>query len=161
MKLEIEITRQDYADFNQFHFIKYRLKRSALIIAIVIIVMQVILNGSHFDLAGTVISTMAGLLVYFGIIYFSLKNTRKIPSAGGAILGKREMEFLEDTIKYKSETGEGSRIWSSIKRIEEGKNAYYLYLDTNMGLIIPKRFFGSEADQKDFVNLVKRKTKAI
>ena len=116
MKLEFEITRKDYVDFNKFHFIKYRLKRSALTIAIVLIVLQLILNGDHFSLGSTIFSTMAALLVYFGIIYFALKNSKKIPSEGGSILGKREMEFLEDKITYKSETSEGSRTWASIKR---------------------------------------------
>ncbi|CAN5470936.1 hypothetical protein BH11BAC1_BH11BAC1_30040 [soil metagenome] len=157
MKLEIEITRKDYADFNKFHYLKYKFRRSTLTILVVLILLQLILNGKNFSLGKTIVSTITALLVYFGIIYFALSKSKKIPSADGSILGKREMEFLEDSIKYKSETGEGTRTWASIKKLEEGKNAYYLYLDANMGVIVPKRFFSSEAAKNDFVDLVKRK----
>lgn len=47
--------------------------------------------------------------------------------------------------------------WSLIKSIENGKTAIYLYLDTNMGIIIPKRYFSNNAEQQLFLELVNGK----
>ena len=64
MKLTIDISRQDYADFNKFHFFKTNLKRTVITGALTVIILQLFLNREQFDLTATIVSSIACALVY-------------------------------------------------------------------------------------------------
>src|SRR5260221_1792076 len=117
MKLEIEINRQDYSDFNIFHFYKTRLVRSIIICSVVIIILQSILNKDKVNIPATVFSSIVAIIVYFAMIYYSLTNTKKIPKDDGAILGKRELEFTNDTIICREKYSISNSNWTTIKSL--------------------------------------------
>jgi hypothetical protein len=161
MKLIIDITRQDYADFNKFHFVKTTLKRTVLTLALTIFVIQLFLNREQFDWVLTLFSSTVCGLVYYFIINRSLNKTKHIPDHDGAILGQKELEFLEDKIAYKTPNSEGSSAWTSIKKLEESSKAFYLYMDTNMAMLVPKRVFVHKSDEDAFKEFVQSKIKTL
>ena len=159
MKLTIDITREDYADYNKFHFVKTRLKRSIIVILATLIIVEIFLNKDKFDLTSTIISSIAGVGMYVFIIYRSFNKIKKIPVDGGHILGQKEIEFTEEKYYSKTKNSEGSAEWSTIKSIEENKKSFYLYVDKNMAIMVPKRVFKDETEMNEFRNLVTRKIK--
>jgi hypothetical protein len=159
MKLSFEINRQDYADFNKFHFIKTRLIRTLLTGGLTIIVLQMVLNKDEFDLNATIISSLVCGLIYFVIYYRSLSNTSKIPADNGTILGHRDLEFNDAEIICKTKDTNSSSGWTTAKELAIGKKALYLYIDTNMAVIIPKRVFTSDDELTDFIKFVSTKVK--
>jgi hypothetical protein len=159
MKLSIDITREDYADFNKFHFKQTRLKRTIMIGVLAIIITQMIVNGEGFDLTATIISTIVGIGLYSFLIYRSLTKTKNIPDSNGSILGEKEIEFAEDKIFYKTSNSEGSSDWSVVKELKESKGAFYLYMDANMAMLVPKRSFKDDNETGRFRSLVAGKLK--
>ena len=157
MKLTIDISRQDYADFNKFHFLKTKLKRTVITGVLTVIILQLFLNREQFDLTATTISSVVCVVVYFFAINRSLNKTKSIPNNDGAILGKKEMEFAEDKIIYKTSNSEGSSAWTTIKKLEENSKAFYLYMDTNMAILVPKRVFKDKSEEETFKILVRQK----
>ncbi len=157
MKLNIDITREDYADFNKFHFMKTRLKQSIIAIVCTLLIVQYFLNSDGFDLMRTTVSSLFGIVVYIFILYRSYVVIKRIPLENGYILGKKEVEFTEERYFYKTRNSEASTGWDAIKSIEEGKTAFYLFMDTNMAMIIPKRTFKDESEMCYFKDLVTRK----
>lgn len=157
MKLTIDISRQDYADFNKFHFFKTKLKRTVITGALTVIILQLFLNREQFDLTATIISSVFCVLVYVFAINRSLNKTKSIPDNGGTILGQKEIEFAEDKIFYKTANSEGISDWTTIKKLEESTNAFYLYMDTNMAMLVPKRVFKNKSDEETFKTLVRQK----
>jgi hypothetical protein len=157
MKLTTDISRQDYADFNKFHFIKTKLKRTVITGVLTVIILQVFLNREQFDLTATIFSSTICVLVYVWAINRSLNKTKSIPDNDGTILGRKELEFSEDKIIYKTEHSEGSSAWTTIKKLEESSKAFYLYMDANMAMLVPKSVFKDKSDEDEFKTLVRRK----
>lgn len=159
MKLEIEITRLDYLNFNKYFFVKTRLKKTVFTGLITILSLQIILNRTEFDLFTTVVSTVVCVVVYFFAIYFSILSTESKPKDDSIILGSKEMEFNEDAILCESSAASSIVNWSIIKSLEEGRTAFYLFIESNSAFIIPKRYFKSEEQLNEFKNLIQSKIK--
>jgi Ca2+/Na+ antiporter len=157
MKLTIDITREDYSDFNKFHFIKTKLKRSILIGLLTLISMEYFVNRDHFDLTLTIIISIVCIVVYCWATYQGLNKTKNTPDNDGAILGPKEMEFGDDKISYATKNSQGSYDWTSIKYLRESSKAFYLYVDTNMAMLVPKRTFGNENELEDFRKIISKK----
>lgn len=158
MKLTIDISRQDYADFNRFHFFKTKLKKTVITGALTVIIMQLFFNREQFDLTATIITSGVCVLFYVFVINRSLNKTKNIPDNDGTILGQKEIEFAEDKIIYKTANSEGTSDWTAIKKLEESSGAFYLYMDTNMAMLVPKRVFKDKSDEEIFKTLVMQKT---
>lgn len=157
MKLTIDITREDYADFNKFHLFSKKLKRMVIVGFLTIIIVQLMLNTEGFDWIVTLISSVICFLIYFFSLKISLNRTKNIPEKEGTILGEKQLEFAEEKIFYKASDSEGSINWTAIKRLEEGKNAFYLYMDANMAMIVPKRFLNDVNQETEFRDMVGEK----
>ena len=157
MKLTIDISRQDYADFNTFHFLKTKLRRTVITGTLTLIILQLFLNRKQFDLTMTVVSSIFFVCVYVFAINRSLNKTKSIPDNEGTILGQKDVVFAEDKITYKTENSEGSSNWKTIKKLEESSKAFYLYMDTNMAMLVPKRVFKDKSDENAFKTLVRKK----
>lgn len=159
MTLTIEITREDYADFNKFNFYSKGLKRTIINGVITIIFLQLLLNYKEFKLAPTLISSVACVLVYFFLIKRSLNKSKNVPDQDGSMLGEKEVEFTDEKISYKASNAEGSINWTAIKSFKESSKAFYLYIDANMAVVVPKRFFKDGTEEMEFRNLVNGKIK--
>ncbi|MBA2613318.1 MAG: YcxB family protein [Bacteroidetes bacterium] len=159
MKLSFDINRQDYADFNKFHFIKTQLKRRIFFGVLTIVALQFFLNKERFDLTATIISSLVCAVVYCFLIYRSLSSTKNIPQDNGTVLGHRDMEFSDINITCKAEKTSTVSDWNAIKKLENGKNYFYLYVDTNMAYIIPKRVFATVNEQDNFEQFILSKVK--
>ena len=157
MKLLIEITREDYSEFNKFHFIQTKLKKTIIFGLLTVIILQLFLNRDRFDLTATIISTFIAAIFYAFVIIRSLNKTKNIPDNNGAILGEKEIEFTESNISYKTKNSQGTSEWASIKNLKESPKAFYLYMDTNLAMLVPKKVFKDSSEMGEFKELVKRK----
>jgi hypothetical protein len=157
MKLNFEIYRQDYADFNKFHFIKVRLKQTILTGTTVILVLQLFLNKDKFNLAATIVSSLVSVIIYFLIYYVLLNNTKNTPSDNGSILGHRYMEFTDNEVICNTDSSRTVSAWTTIKSFKKGRKSFYLYVDTNMAYIIPKRIFSSNEERENLSILLRVK----
>ena len=159
MKMEFEITRQEYADLNFHHFKKKRLVRYVITGLISLVFLQIALNMNSrpVNIGKIIVTSLLFILLYSVIIYFQLQRVHKLPGDNGAMLGKRSCEFSDDGLVIKSNDTEGKYQWQAVKSFEETKKAFYLYLDTIMVLPFPKRYFSDQNEEKAFRSLLERK----
>ena len=157
MKLTIDITREDYSDFNTFHFLKTRLTRTLLTGLLTLVAVEYLINRNQFDLGLTIFSSIVCIVVYFWAVYRSLKKTKNIPDNDGSILGPKHMEFADDKIYYSTKNSQGNCEWSSIKYLKENSKAFYLYMDANMAILVPKRIFVNSDDLNSFRKIINSK----
>lgn len=160
MNLSIEITREDYADFNKFHFLKNRLKRTILTGCLAILAIEYMINDEEFEPISSIIGVVLFAGVYIFLIQRQLNKTKKIPMDNGTILGLKQMHFTEEGILATSKDADSRINWSGVKKLEESKTAYYLYIDKTVAFVIPKRYFESEVQEKEFAQMVKSKINA-
>ena len=159
MKLEIEITTQDYVDFTVYHFTKTRLSRTVVTCFLGLIILQFALNKdkSNIDVSRIVVSLLLYIGIYCLFLYYSLNRSRKIPDDNGSLLGKKEFELSADHISYIDRDSAGQYKWTAIKSLEESKSAFYLYIDANMAIVMPKRYFKDKAEEKEFSTYIQDK----
>ena len=159
MKLQIEITRQDYMDFNIHHYIRTQLIKT-IIIGITCLAFVLFLTkklSTNFSMSFTLGIIITYSVLYYIIIYYSLYKTKNIPKENGSLLGPKAFDFAEDYIAYNDKDSSGQYKWTAIKSISESKHALYLYIDSNMAIVIPKRSFDNENHISSFRAYVREK----
>lgn len=159
MKIEIDITRQDYLNFNFYHFRKKNLIRTAVIGLIGLIILQYSINKEKetVSIIAVAISSILYIFIFAVIMYFSLARSKSIPKDNGSFLGKKVYVFSEEYISFSDKDSDGRLQWNAIKSLEEDSKAFYLYLDTIMTLLIPKRYFVDKSEEQAFRNYVQNK----
>ncbi len=159
MRIEIDITRQDYLNFNLYHFRKKNLVRTALIGVIGLIILQYSINKEKetVNISAVVISSILYIFIFAVIMYFSLTRSKSIPKDNGSFLGKKVYEFSDDYISFSDKDSDGRFQWNAIKSLEEDSKAFYLYVDTIMALLIPKRYFVDRLEEQAFRSYVQSK----
>ena len=158
MTLEIEMTRQDYLDYNIYYFLKNRLTPTIVNFLLSLLVLQLFIHDKKTvsDMNQVIITSALYLIIYFLSVYYSLYRSKKIPHENGVILGLKAYDFTDEGVAYVDKNNRGQYNWSVVKSINESKKAFYLYIDTEVAIVIPKRYFSDELNKHEFVELVKK-----
>lgn len=170
MKLEYELTKQDYIDFNIDHMKNSNiLKRSLLMqqygIAVLYLVMPFIFaNVTDIPLWYWLTSFViaAVLWIIFYPKYFmsaSAKRISKMIDAGKNkdMFGKHSLTISEEGINEASENGESKINWSGVEKIIETEGHFFIYISSVMAYIIPKSAFKDENAKNEFLSSLKGK----
>lgn len=154
MTLEFDITRKDYADFNRRHF--YRRRRARLFATgiLVMILVGYVMDPRRLGFTAALLAAAAAGAFYFLIIDRQLRNTGRIPRDDGSILGRKTIHLGDEAIFCRDSVSETTLKWNSISELDETRKAFYLYTDTNMAIVIPKRYFGDRNQETEFRSLI-------
>jgi hypothetical protein len=164
MEINIDLTRDDYADFNKYYFLKKGLKKRIYLVFVVAFILPFIINsGRPFDfltyLTNVIIAGLVFGLIYIGGMTLALKRTRKLPSDNGSILGMKKFIITDEGLIEESESNKNLQKWKSIKSIETNDNSVFIFVDNVAAYVIPKRFFKDEAEQQNFIKTIEDKMK--
>lgn len=159
MEINVDITRNDYADFNLYYFYKKAIWKRVKIVIVAAISIPLILNiGNPFHLGIYLISVLlTGLIfaaIYLGLGLYAIKRTGKIPLEGGSVLGKRKFIISDEGLIEEGENNRNLQKWVGIKSVEENKNSVFIFVDKMAAYIIPKRFFLNEEQINEFKSLI-------
>jgi hypothetical protein len=156
MKLQIEITREDFLNFNVDHFLKTQLKKTILFAVLGLLVLQIAIHRDKvsLDLTAIAVSTVMFSSIYFLILYFQLQRSKRMPTDDGSILGWKTLDFSEEGLSYSDRASNGIYRWDAIKSIVKTKNAVYLYIDAHMAIMIPSRFIATENLKNEFQSIL-------
>jgi hypothetical protein len=164
MEINIDLTRDDYADYNKYYFLKKGLRKRIYIVIIVAFGLPLVINsGRPFDLM-TYLTTViiAGLvfgLIYLGGMTFAMKRTKKLPSDNGSILGRKKFMINDEGLIEESENNKNIQKWKGIKSVETNDNSVFIFVDNIAAYIIPKRFFKDDTEQQNFIKTIEDKMK--
>ena len=159
MEINIDLTRDDYADFNKYWFLKKGLKKRIYLVIIVAFGLPLVINsGRPFEIM-TYLSTVviAGLvfgLIYLGGLTLAMKRTKKLPSDNGSILGKKKFIITDEGLIEESESNKNLQKWKGIKSVESNDNSVFIFVDNIAAYIIPKRFFKDVTEQHSFIKTI-------
>lgn len=159
--IAVDYNEQEYTEFNLVIF-RERLRASVLILGI-----------GGIALVGIGLLVPKHTLVWVGIPFVSLgilfvlaaaiqrdsvrnmvKKMFKSPSHW--LLIKRAYTLDDAGVKTEGHDGSYSFTpWSSVVDLREGKLAIYFVLNSNMGIIVPRRAFPSDQDGHEFIQFAK------
>ncbi|HLY61817.1 MAG TPA: YcxB family protein [Terriglobia bacterium] len=164
MELTYSITREDYWAFNKFYLEKYRHFRRTLAINSIVVagacglVMGPVL---HLPTAYVLVWCCIVVAVCPAFLYWQCKQrVMRLPAKGGTMLGEHNLRMDSESVSGISLMSEGSIRWSGVLDIVETKEHFFMFVDTAMAFIVPKRVFKSSADAVQFLNAAKSFWKA-
>jgi hypothetical protein len=161
MKLNIEVTREDYGRFMKFWYVKFRLKKSFIFITIFSLIFALVLVDFSTKTFVDYIIVVLMLMILYGIILFltmnfSLKRSGKLLQENGTVLGSKKIEILEQGIQESSENSTTIFKWQSIKEVTSDEHAIYIFVDKVAAIIIPKRYITDVTQQEVLLATVEK-----
>ena len=163
--LTYTITEQEYKDFYYFvgwlnpdkkaYRIKYQLA-SILSYLIVFALIFYFKGFVNFNIISAIIFSIPLIGLYF---YTNYRMKSHFHNYGRKVYNdsdkeNSEMIIAESGVSAKSKDAEAHYKWSAFIKKYETDSAYYLYMATNIGLIIPKRVFRSVAEKESFEKML-------
>ncbi|HXB42082.1 MAG TPA: YcxB family protein [Bacteroidia bacterium] len=159
MKLNIDLTKQDYADFYRLHFLKQNLKGTIFFGVLILTLLEVYFYWDGAAVSELLICGIIMSAVYIGILFLAVSNAGSLSKLSGTTLGKREMELTEEQVTCNINGTCVNYAWKDVINFTDAKTAFYLYVGTKMAFIIPKRVFENSDTQNNFMSYVSSKLK--
>lgn len=167
MKIEYNLTENDYINFNIFHMKNSKtLKRTIMInrflVPLIFLAMPFILN--YMSDIPFLYWAISFILVY--ILWVSLyekyvyrinrKRIKRIleEKSNEGLIGERVLEIDGENIKITNDSGESKFYIKSIKNIIEDKEYIFAYINSVSAIIIPLQAFKDNEDKERFKKLL-------
>jgi hypothetical protein len=168
--LEYSLTKEDYFNFNYYttwqapekksYRLKYWLKMASYIL--IGISIPVIMEPRPLTLKNLLPLLIIFIVLLFLSVYLYTKYYLKISvnkflekPDNCHVLLKTQLIISDTAIKEISEVAETTYKWEAIKNKIENKDYWYLYLNTNYGIVIPKRFL-NKMERCEFESFLSR-----
>ena len=170
MKLEYEITKQDYIDFNIYHMnhsvtIKRSLFIQRFIFPITFLILPMFLVKVTdiplwYWLDVSIISSVLWIIYYPKFLIKSVgRKVSNMLEEGKTtgILGNHIFSLSEEGVIDKTEFSETS--YKLIEKVVESEDHIYIYIYVSavMACIIPIRIFGSVDEKENFLNKLNKR----
>jgi hypothetical protein len=163
MEIKIEITRKDFQKFNLYAAKKNKaLKRFKLVPVIFLILIVLLLNIKEISNITYMVIQIAFILFLYLAFVLLFKPitaliTKYTPAKDGGTLGEHKFRISDEGLWESTEYNESLTKWNGIKSIETTKKYIFVFIDTHMAHIIPKRYFKSEEDSENFIDTLRSK----
>jgi hypothetical protein len=150
LRKKMELSFKDYLDFN-YHFVRNRTIitpiAAIIILTVIISIMGIAQLGSGW---ASVFSNR--LLVYYVILllipFVSLLTLRfaakKQYESNKLMKSETEIVMNETGVSQSNKFGNTSVGWADLHKIEEVKNAFYIYIAKRQAFILPKRILEND-----------------
>lgn len=162
MKFEYQLTRKDLGDFNVYYYWKNKSGSAILGALMMSIIGFILINGGsrrELNIPAAIICLAVGLLVYFLLLNLQLKKYGENFKENGPTLTKKKVELNDEYFIATDAFGEARLKWRAFSKVETGKNAIYLFMESPLALIIPKSVFENEIQMDKFVSYVNERIK--
>ena len=170
MRLDYELTKQDYIDFNIYHIKNSdTIKRSMLLQRYVMAALYLILPflvASVTDIPlwyWFIAFVIAAVLwVAFYPRYFmstTVKRISKMLEEGNNkdMLGQHSISLDDEGFRETSLNGESKVSWSGVEKVGDTESHIFIYTSSIMAYIIPKRTFLDENTRLEFLKILNEK----
>lgn len=161
MKFEYQLARKDLGQFNAYYYWKNK-TASAILGAIIMtgIAFMLISSRKKLHIEAAVVCMAIGIPIYFLLLHLQLKKYGDYFKEDGPMLAKKEVELTDQYYISTDMFGETKVKWCAFSKMETGKHAVYLFMETPMAIIIPKTIFENEARLAEFTSYVTERIKA-
>jgi hypothetical protein len=154
MEVRFFLTREDLRHFLSYAFFRRRRRFFVLLLLIyaVLILFIIIPSEQSFSLAA-----LWPLLVLLIVPVILVLRMGRIASRGAGRGGEHVVSITPEDIREKTDLGEGTRSWKTIKTItQDTYNLYFIAdtMDSNAvsATVIPRRAFAAPQDAETFLD---------
>ncbi|UKS28418.1 YcxB family protein [Paenibacillus sp. HWE-109] len=153
MKITTNITRSDYWNYNKYALfnipkLRNRFMLSNISVPVVVTILLLLFKLPFvFSLCWGIFG--GGLACVFSYLNMK-KRVMSYPDSKEGILGERTVEINEIGIHQLNSVSQSSYKWSGVRSVEQDERYIFVFVDSIMAYIIPKRSFGSEGESLEF-----------
>lgn len=171
MKIEYNLIKDDYIEFNMHYIDTSRtVKRTLLIqqygVGLVFLIIPYFFSklvGTPMTLSYIVYGAVfLAWILYYPRYFISVTKRRIIKmideNGDSSIYGMQSIALTETGIEQESNTGESRTSWSGIERIDETPEYIYIYIGTMNAYLVPNRAFDDDAQRAEFLKILREKT---
>ncbi|GEK91235.1 YcxB family protein [Alkalibacterium kapii] len=171
MKLEYELTEEDYLNFNIYHSRKSPSIKKKIFI-------QRIMGPIIFMITPFVVTNFSDIplwywltiFIFMSIVWFIYypkyvnwelkKGVEKMLEEGNNenLFDRKSLTITEEGLREVSSIGSSNVSWDKINSVDETKEYIYVYISSLSAHIIPKRAFNDPNEQKNFLNELMKQT---
>lgn len=159
MKVEIDLTKEDFWKFNKyvmFSLPKYKLSMIIILLSIPIfsiIISKLIGPGWVYSIvAGTIIGGLADVL----FLYRIKSRTMKLVKKSDGIIGEHLVEINEQGLYASTARSQSTYGWDGIHELRQDKEIIYIFVNNLQAVIVPKRSFANQALEAEFTQTVQQ-----
>lgn len=169
MKLEYELTRQDYVDFNIYHVMNSKSMKNRLLfvwfvspvlfLIFPLLFRRVSPNGFWVGLVVFAVTAALWIILFPRKYKKSLaKSVNKMLDEGknNGFLGMRSLTFSDEGITQVSEAGETKNNWNVVERLAITDNYIFIYIASVMAYVVPDRVFSDATEREAFIDIIKK-----
>lgn len=159
MQIKVDINRLDYWNFNKYSIRKIPSLRRNFILNMIALPILVfigflflrILFQMSFPLV-LIVSIVGGIIGDLLLLYMMKLQIMKLPEDKEGLLGEHIIEISEEGIRESTSVNTGFNIWNGVHGIDQDKDYIYIFLDSMLAHIIPKKSFQSMVEANEFYN---------
>ncbi|MBU5592166.1 YcxB family protein [Clostridium sp. MSJ-4] len=165
MKIDYELTKEDYINFNIYHMDHSETMRRSLfiqryIISLIFLIVPFVVTGSSdiplwYWLSIFIIIFVLWVAFYPRYIKWMIKRrlTKMLQEGKNAgLLGKGSISLTEEGIVKTSDSDDAKTSWSTVEKIIETKELVIIYISAVSAYIIPIKAFNNNTHKEEFVN---------
>lgn len=163
LSISFSISREDYWALNEF-VQDERFKRRKLIALIAVlslaafallVLLSVLQGGIGWLLENRVVLGLLGAISVLVVLLFAMRRfirrmVMNLPDDDGVILGPKTMRFTSEGLVSESKTATTTLSWKGMRRLAQTDAHYFLFIERYQAYIIPRRAFGSVAEDDAF-----------
>jgi hypothetical protein len=165
MKVEYELKKEDYINFNIYHIKNSKVIRKTLlaqryIVPIIFLVIP-LLFGRFNEIPFFPLSIALIWIIFYPKYFMSvtMKRVSKMIEEGknNDLLGNHIVIVDEEGLVEKSKNGENSINWMGVERIVSTESYFFIYVSSISACIVPKSSFDNESSRDIFFEFINRK----
>lgn len=157
MTVKFDVNREDYWKYNRhaiFHTKQIRnsyIKAYGLAAIVIIFIFYEFRKTTDMPATSFILLCISATVISLIFSYIlSKKRIMKVPSTSGGTICEHIIDINKTGISEKTKVNESHYEWNGILRIEQNKKYIYIFVDNNLGHIIPKRAFVSDNEANIF-----------
>lgn len=157
MKVKINISRNDFWNFNKYSYLNIpKFKRNFILemICMPVLIFFLLYDKTiimPFPLI-ILISIVSGAVGDLFLIYITKMQIMKMPLNKAGLLGEHIIEIDEKGVRETTSVNDGFTLWEGIDKVVQDKNYIYIFFDSILAHIIPKLSFKSINEANEFYN---------
>jgi hypothetical protein len=151
IKVNIEITREDYWQLNKYGL----LNRNRRVIFLYLLGMPIFMFVLFLIMKLPIIySLVTSIILGSAVNVFSYvrmkRRVKRLPSEKSGVLGSHLIELTEEGASEKTSVNFNFYNWDGINSVEENSDYIFIFIDKLLCHIIPKRDFKSKDEAHQF-----------
>jgi Mn2+/Fe2+ NRAMP family transporter len=157
------LNREDIWQFTRYVYWSLPRYRRNIYLAVAVVPIVVFMIGRVMEpnlVLNVAVALLVGILVPPLIYWNTKREVMKLPSGKPGLLGEHTITIAPEGLREKTVVNESSHSWEGIHAIVDDKQHIYVFIDTHMAHIIPKRAFSGENEAQVFLDMAMQYWKA-